>query len=160
MSNNRYPTGWLIILAGAVLLLGKLGVFAFLLHWLWPLLPFALGIWLHYLCMERKLPSRVLIAADTLVIYAFIFFICNLFGWDLLKYVWPGFLLGLAVGIYVYDRYTRSRVQDAFLAAVLLALFAFLLFAVILLMAAGVYMFVFLLLLVGLLTIWIRKEIV
>jgi hypothetical protein len=67
MSNNRYTIGLLIVSAGVILILGKLGVFSFLGNMLWPIFVLLPGLVLHYLFFNRIWPSGVLIPGAMLL---------------------------------------------------------------------------------------------
>ena len=56
MSKNQYTVGLLFLIVGAVILLGKLGLFAFIGTNFWPLFLLIPGILLHVLFFGRLLP--------------------------------------------------------------------------------------------------------
>jgi hypothetical protein len=110
MSNKQYTIGLAILAAGIVILLGKLGVFAFIGNIFWPLLILVPGVLLHMLYFGRMLGNAaVLIPAGVLTVYGLLFFICNLGGWKLLAWLWPVFLAGPAVGLYEYSLFGHGR---------------------------------------------------
>ncbi|MNJ68518.1 hypothetical protein D3C77_647740 [compost metagenome] len=61
----------------------------------------------------------MLLVGGILVVYSIIFFIGIIGGWSTLKYIWPGFILGIAVGLFEYDRFGR-RYQQGVLAGALI----------------------------------------
>lgn len=117
--NNKLTTGIFILAAGIIILLGKWGVFSFLLKTLWPLLLLIPGIILHLWHFYRKGSAELLLVGGILVVYSIIFFIGIIGGWGTLKYIWPGFILGIAVGLFEYDRFGR-RYQQGVLAGALI----------------------------------------
>lgn len=139
MSNNRYTIGLLIVSAGVILILGKLGVFSFLGNMLWPIFVLLPGLVLHYLFFNRIWPSGVLIPGAMLVTYALIFFYCNVFGWQSMSYLWPGFILGLAIGLYEFYLFDRNRPRIAITASIVLALIACIFFSITILSQIGIY---------------------
>ncbi len=139
MSNNRYSLGIVLVAIAVILLLGKLGVFHFLGWLLWPLLIFAAGAALHMLFFGKVLPAPVLIPGGILVTYSVIFFVCNLFSWHLMAYLWPGFIFGVAVGLYELHLYDRYAPRGVLTAAMVLAIVSAALFCMTLLLKLGVY---------------------
>ncbi|WP_046214735.1 hypothetical protein [Paenibacillus wulumuqiensis] len=142
-----------IILAGLIILLGKLGVFTFIGHVFWPLLILLPGVLLQLFYFSRTAPSYVLIPAGVLTVYGILFFFCNIWGWSLMAYLWPLLLLGIAVGLYEYYMLSPFAVSRniGFAAVILGALSIILLFfsllgtsalylIALLLIAAGIWM--------------------
>lgn len=109
-SKNDVKLGLLIAAAGIVILLGKLGVFGFLGRTLWPLVLLVPGLILHALFFGRRLPASALVPAGILTVYGLLFGICNVWGWDLMKLLWPMLLLGIAIGVYEYGMFSSRRV--------------------------------------------------
>ncbi|WP_322905051.1 hypothetical protein [Paenibacillus campi] len=109
--NNRNQGVWIVLLivAGIVILLGKLGVFAFLGRAFWPLLILLPGVVLQLAYFSRSISSYWLIPAGMLTVYGVLFFLCNTWGWGLLDVLWPLFIGGVALGLYEY--YTLSPVR-------------------------------------------------
>src|SRR5690554_3461193 len=98
MQANRMSIGIIIILLGIFILLGKLGVIAFVWSIFWPVFVLAPGILFHLFFFSRVMPAGVLIPGGILVTYSLMFFYCGLFGWHSMSYLWPGFILGVAIG--------------------------------------------------------------
>ncbi|MEC0369922.1 hypothetical protein P9847_24010 [Paenibacillus chibensis] len=101
-SKNDVRLGLFIVVAGVVILLGKLGVFGFLGRTLWPLAIVVVGLLVHLLYFSGRARAAVLIPGGILVVYGLLFEICNLWGWSVMSHLWPVFLLGIAVGAYEY----------------------------------------------------------
>ncbi|MNV82700.1 hypothetical protein D3C71_1764510 [compost metagenome] len=55
------------------------------------------------LFFSRRASATVLIPAGILTVYGLLFGLCNIWGWGLMKYLWPVLLLGIAVGLYEYS---------------------------------------------------------
>lgn len=119
--NNKLTTGVIILAAGFIILLGKLGVFAVLGKALWPLLLLIPGILLHLWHFWRNGPSELLIPGGILVVYGLLFYVGVIGGWDTMANVWPGFILGIAVGLFEYDTFSRQRQRGVLAAALVLA---------------------------------------
>src|SRR5690606_3207809 len=100
MNKNSYISGIIIILIGVFLLLGKIGVFSFLGSHLWPVFVLLPGLFFHVLFFARGAPSGVLVPGGILTTYALMFFYCNIVGWDAMSYLWPGFIAGVAIGLF------------------------------------------------------------
>lgn len=149
MSKNQFAIGIVFLLAGLVIMLGRLGLFSFLGTNFWPLFVLIPGILLHVLFFGRLLPSAALVPGAILTIYALIFFFCIAFGWDKMQYVWPFFILGVAVGLYEYHLFDTSHPKQILTAAIILALVAVSLFVIMLLWGWGVYLIAAVLIAIG-----------
>ncbi|MFF2482857.1 hypothetical protein [Paenibacillus sp. NPDC058071] len=149
MPNNKYSAGIIVLLAGVVILLGKLGVFSFLGAMFWPIIILIPGILLHVFYFGRMLPAVVLVPGGILTVYALLFMICNIFGWDSLKYLWPLFLFGIAVGLYEYYMFGNSRTRVVLTAAIALAAASAVFFAIVVLWGWGIYAIAIVLIAVG-----------
>jgi hypothetical protein len=128
-----------ILAVGLIILLGKLGVFAFIGAVFWPLFILIPGVLLHVLYFGRIVPSVALIPAGILTVVSVILLIGNWFGWGLMKYMWPLFLFAIAVGLYEFYVFGYSRSRQIWTAAVLLAALSIVLFGMTLLWTWGIY---------------------
>ncbi|GGG10442.1 hypothetical protein [Paenibacillus abyssi] len=149
MSKNQYSVGILMLIAGIVILLGKLGVFSFIGSIFWPLFVLVPGILLHVLYFGRILPAAVLIPGGMLSTYALVFLYCNVFGWSSMHYLWPMFIFGVAVGLYEYYLFDMSRPRGAQIAALVLTAVAAACFGFMLLWSWGIYLIAILLIGIG-----------
>lgn len=149
MQRNQYSLGFIVILAGIVILLGKFGVFEFVAGFFWPVFVLAPGLLLHFLFFARMLPSGVLIPGGILTFYSLMFFFCNIVGWEHMGWLWPGFILGVAVGLYEFYLFDRSHPKGAFTAALVLAIIASVFFCFTIIFSEGVYFVAVLLIVVG-----------
>ncbi|WP_409341293.1 hypothetical protein [Paenibacillus sp. MBLB4367] len=157
MAKNQYSIGLLLIGVAVVLLLGKLGVFSFLGSLVWPLFILVPGIALHMLYFGRVLPSGVLVPGGILVTYSLMFFYCNLFGWSSMKYLWPGFVFGVAVGLYELHLFDRNTSRGVAVAAMIIALVSVVLFSIMFLMTAGIYIVAAVLIIAGVALVAARR---
>jgi len=129
-----------VVAVGIIILLGKLGVFAFLGAMFWPLFVLIPGVLLHVLYFGRMVPSVALVPAGILTVVSVVLMIGNWFNWGLLKYLWPLFPFAIAVGLYEYYIFGYSRPKQLWLASMGLAGFALLSFAMMLLWTWGIYL--------------------
>lgn len=157
MARNNYSVGLLLIGVAVVLLLGKLGFFSFLGHLFWPVFILAPGLLFHFLFFGRIWPVGVLVPGGILVTYSLMFFYCNLFGWDSMSYLWPGFIFGVAVGLYELHLFDPRGSRGALTAAMILAIIAGVFFAFAFLFTVGVYFIAFALIAVGAVMILNRR---
>ena len=158
MSNKQYTIGLAILAAGIVILLGKLGVFAFIGNIFWPLLILVPGVLLHLLYFGRMLTSAVaLIPAGVLTVYGLLFFVCNLGGWKLLVWLWPVFIAGPAVGLYEYSVFGPNRDRTLRMIAVGLIALSALLLLIGLFRSAFIYLLAAALILAGAWMAWGRR---
>ncbi|MRN55692.1 hypothetical protein [Paenibacillus monticola] len=138
-SKNDIKLGVLIAAAGIVILFGKLGVFGFLGRALWPLVILLPGLLLHVLFFSRRASATVLIPAGILTVYGVLFGLCNMWGWGLMKHLWPLLLLGIAVGLYEYSLYASRRISGLSVSAFILGLLSLVLFVFSLLGTGALY---------------------
>jgi hypothetical protein len=158
MANNKYSIGILLVAVAVILLLGKLGVIAFLGRLFWPLLILALGIALHGLYYARVTPSWVVVPGGILVTYSLLFLFCNIFGWGAMKYLWPVYIFGVAVGLYEWYRTDRFSPRVLLNASVILAVVSVLLFMILLLFSVSMYWIVGILVIAGIVMMFTRRR--
>ncbi|PYI54618.1 LiaF transmembrane domain-containing protein [Paenibacillus flagellatus] len=158
MSNNRYSVGLIIVAVGIVLLLGKLGVFGFFWGTFWPVFLLAPGLLFHALYFNRTLPSGVLIPGGILVTISILFFLCTLFGWGLMAYLWPGFIFAVAVGLYEFYLFDKHSPRGTLVAALVLAIVSGVLFGMTILFTVGIYFIALVLIAVGAYLIFFNKQ--
>ncbi|GIP36677.1 hypothetical protein [Paenibacillus sp. J2TS4] len=158
MQRNNFSVGLLLIGIAVVLILGKLGVFSFLGYVFWPLIVLAVGLGFHFLFFSKVLPSGVLVPGGMLVTYSVLFFLCNLFGWHWMKYLWPVFILGVAVGLYELYLFDRNSPRQLWLVSIILAIVSAVFFVLMFIFTGGVYFLAVLLLAAGLLMILRRPK--
>ncbi len=149
MARNNYSLGLVLIVIAVILLLGKIGVIGFLSGLLWPIFVLLPGVAFHMLFFARVLPVGVLVPGGMLVTYSAMFFYCNLFGWGSMAYLWPGFIFGVAVGLYELHIFNRSSSRGTLTAAVILAIISIIFFAFALLFTASIYFIALLLVAIG-----------
>ncbi|MFC5467132.1 hypothetical protein ACFPPD_00250 [Cohnella suwonensis] len=140
MNRQSAAVGIGVAAVGLIILLGKLGVFAFIGSVFWPLFILIPGVLLHVLYFGRMVPSVTLIPAGTLTVVSILLLIGNWFGWGLMKVLWPLFPFAIAVGLYEYHVFGYGRSRQVWTAAVGLASVSIALFAIILLWTWGIYL--------------------
>ncbi|MWV45258.1 hypothetical protein GRF59_16680 [Paenibacillus sp. HJL G12] len=148
-SKNDVRLGLFIVVAGVVILLGKLGVFGFLGRTLWPLAILVVGLLIHLLFFSNRARAYVLIPGGVLAVYGLLFEICNLWGWGLMSYLWPVFLLGFAVGVYEYHLFESPKPEGVLLIALFLGLVSLVLLFFTLLHTGAIYVLAVLLIALG-----------
>ncbi|MDO7905430.1 hypothetical protein Q5741_03265 [Paenibacillus sp. JX-17] len=148
-SKNERAIGIFIIAAGLVILLGKLGVFAFLGRAFWPLVILVPGLILQVMFFRRLAPAWVLIPGGMLSSYGVLFFICNTWGWSLMHVLWPAWILGIAAGLWEYAMFEIPRPRLLYSAAVILAVVSIVLFLFSLLHTGFIYIAAVLLIAAG-----------
>ena len=75
---------------------------------LWPLLLIWFGLSSG---SSRRADGGSPMASGVLITYGIMFMLCEVLGWQLMQYIWPGFLLGPALGLYKSYCITGSRAQ-------------------------------------------------
>lgn len=157
MTNRQHMIGIGIVIAGVVILLGKWGVFSFIGSVFWPLFILVPGLVLQFLFFSRLAPSAILIPAGILTTYGLLFLICNGFGWHLMLYLWPIFILGVAVGLYEYYAF-GERDRSVWTAALVLGIVSLALLSLMLLWTIGIYFVALILIVVGLWLVFSNKK--
>ncbi|MFC5403029.1 hypothetical protein [Cohnella soli] len=140
MNRQSAAVGIGVAAVGLIILLGKLGVFAFIGSVFWPLFILIPGVLLHVLYFGRMVPSVALIPAGALTGVSIVLLIGNWFGWGLMKVLWPLFPLALAVGLYEYYVFSYERSRQIWTAAIGLAAVSAALFVIMLLWTWGIYL--------------------
>jgi len=151
-------SGIAIILVGIFLLLGKVGVFDFVGSRIWPVFILAPGLFFHFLFFAKGLPSGVLIPGGILTVISFMFFYCNIFGWDSMSYLWPGFIMAVAIGLFETYFFDSNKPKAAFIGSAILAMISAIFFSFSLLLASGIYFVAVGLIVLGLLLIRRRPD--
>ncbi|MEX2414680.1 MAG: hypothetical protein WD424_00935 [Paenibacillaceae bacterium] len=149
MNRNSYFSGLTIIVVGIFLLLGKIGVFDFIGSMIWPIFVLLPGLFFHFLFFAKGLPSGILVPGGLLTVYSFMFFYCNLFGWDSMSYLWPGFIMGVAIGLFEAYFFDPNKPKAAFIGSAILAIIAAIFFSFTLLMTSGIYIIALALIILG-----------
>ena len=75
---------------------------------LWPLLLIWFGLSSG---SSRRADGGSPMASGVLITYGIMYMLCEVLCWQLMQYIWPGFLLGPALGLYKSYRITGSRAQ-------------------------------------------------
>jgi len=158
MADNKYTVGMLFIFIAVLLLLGKLGVIGFLGNIFWPVFILLPGLLLNYFYFNRMIPSYLLVLSGVMVTYSLLFLYCNLFGWSAMGYLWPGFLFGVAVGLYEVHIWDRNSSTGVFTAAFSIAVISILAFIVTLFLHVNLYLFAAILILLGILLMMKRSK--
>ncbi|WP_373285800.1 hypothetical protein [Paenibacillus segetis] len=156
--NNKLTTGIVILAAGIIILLGKLGFFSFLGKALWPLLLLVPGIVLHLLYYSRRGPAELLLPGGVLIVYSILFFVSNFWGVGTIKYTWPLFILGIAVGLFEYDSASSRRQPGIFVPALVLGLLSVILLGWTLFSLNIIYIIAFILIIGGIILITARGK--
>lgn len=75
-----------------------------------------------------------------------------------MSYLWPTFILGVAIGLYEFYLFDRSQPRGAFIAASILALVALIFYSLTALFTVGIYFIWVGLILVGIIIIFYNKK--
>ncbi|CAM3433986.1 hypothetical protein [Marinicrinis lubricantis] len=154
MKKHQYSIGILIIIAGAAILLGKLGVFQFVGSAFWPIFVLAPGVLFHLLYFGGVLPAGVLIPGAILTTNALLFFFCIIFGWDSMAYLWPIFILGVAIGLYEFYLFDRQHPKSAWIAAIILGVASIIFLIFSFLFSSAIYFLALALIIAGVVLIY------
>nr|WP_240353753.1 hypothetical protein [Cohnella algarum] len=130
----------MVLAAGLVILLGKLGVFAYIGSLFWPLFILIAGVLLHVLYFGRILPAIALVPAGILTVVSVPLLIGRWFDWSLMKYLWPLFVFAVAAGLYEYYIFGPMRNRAIWTASIVLGAVSLLMFVMSLLWTWGIYL--------------------
>lgn len=100
MRDKKWLIGVSLVALGLFLLLGDINLFQFGWGQLWPvfiLLP-GLAFELGYFANRRN--PGLLVPGGILLTYTALFTFCGIFGYHLMEYLWPVFILGPAIGLF------------------------------------------------------------
>jgi hypothetical protein len=158
MARNNYSLGLVLIVLAGILILGKMGIIGFLGNLFWPIFVLLPGIAFHVLFFGRVLPVGVLVPGGMLVTYALMFFYCNIFGWSSMVYLWPGFIFGVAVGLYELHIFNRNSPKGAITAAFILAIISLVFFIIAFLVNVSIYIIALVLIGIGVIMMLRRKR--
>ncbi|MFC3798194.1 hypothetical protein [Cohnella sp. GCM10012308] len=140
MNKQSAAVGIWILAAGLIILLGKLGVFSFIGAVFWPILILIVGILLHVLYFGGIVPAVALVPAGILTGSSLLLMVGNWVGWGSMRYVWPLFLLSIAIGLYEYAVFGVGKDRAVWNAAMGIGALSLLLFAIMLLWTWGIYL--------------------
>ena len=111
MKKINYIFGFLLLFIGVLLILANFGVIEIIWDNLWPLFLLIPGIVfeLSYFIYRKDDGNRggiedfpgssLLVLGGILITYGLLFSVNVIYGWHLMKDLWPIFLLGVAVGL-------------------------------------------------------------
>lgn len=142
MPMNKKSTfaGIVLIAFGAFLLLGKFGVIEAGAANLWPAFLLIPGLFFHYLRFGQGANSGVLVPGGILVTYSLMFFACNIIGWDAMAYLWPGFIFGVAVGLFEAYFFDPHKTRGLLVASGVLGIISAVFFGFSLAATGGAYL--------------------
>lgn len=155
---NERAIGIFIVVAGLVILLGKLGVFGFIGRTFWPLVLLIPGILLHLYYFVRKTSTAILIPAGLFTVYGILFLICNITEWSLLTYLWPVFIFGIALGLFEYALFEYPRPASIYSISIILLAVSIVLLFVTLLTTSFMYVIAAILIFAGIWLIFGRPK--
>lgn len=158
MNKRTSAAGIVLIAVGAMLLLGKFGVFRAGGAHLWPLFLLLPGLFFHYLRFGRGAHAGVLVPGGILVTHSAVFFACSVFGWHLMAILWPGFIFGVAVGLFEAYFFDPAKPRGLLVASGVLAVIAAVFFGIALAATGGVYLIAGAMIAAGLFMMWRRPR--
>lgn len=149
MPRNQQAIGIAILAAGLFILLGKIGVFAFIGGKMWPFLIFLAGIALYVLARTGFFPAIAMVPAGMLTMYGILFMASCWLSGKLFGLLWPLLLIGIGIGLYGYYMYDPYHPRGAYQGALLFCGLGIMMLALMLLFVIGAYIIAGILILVG-----------
>jgi len=106
MNNFRLFYGILFLVLGIIALLAAINAISLSWDYFWPLFILVPGITFEYSFFNKKSKgfknAGILIPSGILIIVGLLFYINVFFGWHLMGYLWPVFILAPAVGLFQF----------------------------------------------------------
>ena len=99
---NRIPNilGILLLTIGILLLASNFGFIEISWQHLWPLFLLVPGILFEFGFFIYRKDAGLLVPGGILTTYGLLFLSNVIYGWQLMEYLWPVFLLGVAIGLF------------------------------------------------------------
>ena len=99
---NKFPNilGIVLLLMGIILLLSNFGFIEISWKHLWPLFLLVPGILFEFGFFIYRKDAGLLVPGGILTTYGLLFLANTIYGWQLMGYLWPVFLLGVAIGLF------------------------------------------------------------
>jgi hypothetical protein len=86
------------------------------------------------------------------------FLYCTIFGWGAMSYLWPGFIFGVAVGLYEYYMFSDDKPRGALIASLIVGSVSIVFFGFTLIRTNAIYVIAAALILIGLFMILRRPR--
>jgi hypothetical protein len=101
MKRSDIIIGIILIILGILFLADNLDYVAIDFTDIWPLLMVLGGaaFWIGY--FQNKKNYGLIMPGTILIVYGLVFWYCQAAGWDYMQYLWPFFLIGPGIGIYL-----------------------------------------------------------
>ena len=100
MNRILYVWGILLVVVGILFLLSNLGFVEISWIHLWPLFLLVPGILLEFGFFIYRKDAGLLVPGGILTTYGLLFLANVMYGWQWMEYLWPVFLLGVALGLF------------------------------------------------------------
>lgn len=112
VKNEGSVFGLVLVILGALLLLGNIGLIHIGLENIWPLFLMGMGLLfeLSFFSSGRKDPG-LLVPGGILITISIVFLVCVTLGWHWMQKLWPLFILAPAVGLlqlYLFGQRERG----------------------------------------------------
>lgn len=100
MNRIPYILGILLVGIGILFLLSNFGFIEISWKHLWPLFLLVPGILLEFGFFIYRKDAGLLVPGGILITYGLLFLANVIYGWQLMEFLWPVFLLGVAIGLF------------------------------------------------------------
>ena len=99
MKKINYLFGLFLLCIGVLLILANFRVIEIVWDNLWPLFLLIPGILFELSYFIYRKDAGLLVPGGILITYGLLFLVNVIYGWHLMEYLWPIFLLGVAIGL-------------------------------------------------------------
>lgn len=100
MKTSSILTGVIMIIIGLLLLLMNFNLIDFDFNYIWPLFILLPGLIFEFSYFTTKKDPGLLVPGGILITISLLFYVNNLYGWDLMDRLWPVFPLAVAIGLF------------------------------------------------------------
>jgi len=100
MNRIHYILGILLVGIGILFLLSNFGFIEISWKYLWPLFLLVPGIIFEFGFFIYRKDAGLLVPGGILTTYGLLFLANVIYGWQLMEFLWPVFLLGVAIGLF------------------------------------------------------------
>jgi hypothetical protein len=97
---GNFLLGIIFLLLGIFLIISNFFNIDFSWNYIWPIFILLPGLKFEYDYYVRKRNPGVLVPGGLLTTIGILFYLCAFFGYNILDYLWPAFILAPAIGIF------------------------------------------------------------
>lgn len=101
--------GIIFLLLGIYLIISTIFNIEFSWNYIWPIFILLPGLKFEYDYYVKKKNAGILVPGGILTTVGILFYLCAFFGYDILNFLWPTFILAPAIGMFQQFLATKTR---------------------------------------------------